>query len=159
MVVLEKQQFICASPTFKFHQYIIMALLVYSPQCKFCKEPLDFIRNNPVLQSIIRVHDIMAKGVPSTKITRVPSLVTDEGVLIVGRDIIKWMETLVPVTFEAYGHYSLDGANLDGSDPDGNFNSFGQSMQPRLTPELKTRISSEVKNATYAAPPVPDRIS
>lgn len=61
-----------------------MALLVYSDKCKHSQGIMAFIKSQPALLEIVRFHNVSTNGVPSAKITRVPTLVTNEGKMCVG---------------------------------------------------------------------------
>ena len=79
-----------------------MALLVYSDKCKFSSQIIEFIKTQPSLNEIVRYHNISTLGVPSKKITMVPTLVTNEGVMKVGGDIKPWLESMIPFEFESW---------------------------------------------------------
>ena len=126
-----------------------MALLVYSAKCKFSNEILSFIKAQPALSEIVRLHEIGAQGVPSKKITRVPTLVTNDGKIHVGADVKAWLESMIPNTIEMWDASGASCTALDGSDVDGLFDldRYGRSLQPELTPELKKRIESNVTDS------------
>ena len=127
-----------------------MALLVYSDRCKWSGEIVDFIRSNPVLVEIVRFHNINTAGVPSKKITRVPTLVTNEGKMCVGAEVKAWLESMIPHEVENWGPSGILTASLDGDDGGPEMftlDSYGVSMQPMLTPELKDKIGRSVQDA------------
>ena len=126
-----------------------MALLVYSAKCKFSNEILSFIKTQPALTEIVRLHEIGAQGVPSKKITRVPTLVTNDGKMHVGSDVKSWLESMVPDTIEMWESSGSFISNLDGSENSGMFTleRYGKSLQPEITPELKKRIESNVTDS------------
>ena len=126
-----------------------MALLVYSDKCKFSQEIIAFIKTQPALIEIIRFHNVTTSGVPSNKITRVPTLVTNEGKMCVGAEVKSWLVSMVPTDFESWDMGGGLCTNLDGSENAGMFDldKYGESLQPILTPELEARISMSVTDA------------
>jgi hypothetical protein len=125
-----------------------MALLVYSDRCKWSGEIVDFIRSNPVLVEIVRFHNINTAGVPSKKITRVPTLVTNEGKMCVGAEVKAWLESMIPCEFESWDSGGIC-SNLDGTANSDMFelDRFGESLQPPITKDLEERISISVTDA------------
>lgn len=127
-----------------------MALLVYSEKCKFCQDTINYIKTQPALQSIVRFHDITTSGVPSPKITRVPTLVTNEGNMHVGREVRNWLESMVPTEFASWDDTPDFCSNLDGSSCHANIfdiERYGESLQPEITPEIENKISRSVTDA------------
>jgi len=126
-----------------------MALLVYSDKCKWSQEILVFIRGQPALLEIVRFHNINTQGVPSKKITRVPTLVTNDGNIMVGAEVKTWLVSMIPCDFESWDDTAKLCSNLDGSDMAGMFelDSYGVSLQPAMTPELEQKISMNVTDA------------
>ena len=129
-----------------------MALLVYSDKCKFSQEIIGFIKTQPALIEIVRFHNVTTSGVPSKKITRVPTLVTNEGQMCVGAEVKAWLVSMVPTEFESWDCGSGLCQNLDGSDAPGLFDldKYGESLQPILNPELEARITMSVTDAYQA---------
>jgi hypothetical protein len=129
-----------------------MALLVYSDKCKFSQEIIGFIKTQPALIEIVRFHNINTAGVPSKKITRVPTLVTNEGQMCVGAEVKAWLVSMIPTDFESWDCGSNLCTNLDGSENAGLFDldKYGESLQPILTPELEARINMSVTDAYQA---------
>jgi hypothetical protein len=129
-----------------------MALLVYSEKCKWSQEILAYIKTQPTLLEIVRFWNVNTQGVPSQKVTRVPTLVTNDGKMCVGKEVQAWLESMVPCEF---GSWDKGGncANLDGTEGPGFFelDRFGVSLQPRLTPELEARIGGNVQEAYQQA--------
>lgn len=128
-----------------------MALLVYSDKCQYCYEVLNFIKTNPTVGSMIRYHNVTTQGRPkSEKITRVPTLVTTDGQILVGSEVKNWLESMIPQEVEHWGGSGVLTATLDGGDggPEMfSIESYGASMQPMLTQELKDKISRSVQDA------------
>ena len=129
-----------------------MALLVYSEKCKYSQETISFIKTQPALLEIIRFHNITTDGVPSNKIPRVPTLVTNEGKMCVGAEVKAWLVSMVPTDFECWDSAGNLCQNLDGSENPGLFelDRYGESLQPILTPELEAKISMNVNDAVQA---------
>lgn len=126
-----------------------MALLVFSDKCQHCQEILKYVQGQPALQPILRFWNVTTQGVPSQKIKRVPTLVTNDGKMMVGAEVKAWLESMVPVQFESFD--SVDFAyNLDGTDANENMfemSNYGASLQPIITPELEEKINSSVTSA------------
>ena len=129
-----------------------MALLVYSDKCKYSHEIIGFIKTQPALIEIIRFHNVTTDGVPSKRITRVPTLVTNEGKMCVGAEVKTWLMSMIPTDFESWDCAGSLCTNLDGSENAGLFDldQYGESLQPILTPELEARISTSVNDAYHA---------
>lgn len=125
-----------------------MALLVYSDKCKYCADIISFIKSEPSLLTIIRFHNITTQGIPHKKITRVPTLVTNEGTLCVGTEVKAWVSSMIPNDFESWDPGSTC-SNLDGSENSNMFelDNYGASLQPQLTDEMEARINMNVSDA------------
>jgi hypothetical protein len=120
-----------------------MALLVFSDRCQYCQEILKFVNSEPSIQPVLRFWNITTQGVPSKKITRVPTLVTNEGKMMVGSEVRAWIESMIPSEIESFSNdnftFNLDGSeNLDSAF---NLDKYGASLQPTLTPELEAKIN------------------
>lgn len=126
-----------------------MALLVYSDKCKWSTDIIQFIKTQPTLIEIVRFHNISTQGVPSKKITKVPTLVTNNGDMKVGGEVKTWLVSMIPVEFESWDSTNIFVSNLDGSESRTLFelDNYGESLQPVLTPELEARISMSVTDA------------
>ena len=132
-----------------------MALLLYSRRCKHSADIIEYIQGNQQLQQIVKFQDVNQQGIPpqySGKITRVPTMLTQTGKLLVGSEIKQWLSSLLPN--EEWGNHSFGGfggsaSNLEGENEDSMFslNNYGQSLQPAMTPELKAKID---KGVSYA---------
>jgi hypothetical protein len=129
-----------------------MALLVYSDKCKHSQEVIAFIKTQPSLVEIVRFHNVTTAGVPSKKITRVPTLVTNEGKMCVGAEVKDWLVSMIPTEFESWDCSAGLCQNLDGTEGPGlfEFERYGETLQPVLTPELEARISMSVNDAYQA---------
>jgi hypothetical protein len=122
-----------------------MALLVFSDKCPYCQEVLKFVQGEPSLQPILRFWNVTAQGVPHKKVTRVPTLVTDEGKMMVGSEVKAWLESMIPTDVSSFDNSNFT-FNLDGSDSNDmifNMDKYGESLEPRMTAELRAKISSD----------------
>jgi hypothetical protein len=126
-----------------------MALLVFSDKCKFSTQIIEYIKTHPSLTEIVRYHNITTQGIPSKKITMVPTLVTNEGEMKVGGDIKPWLEKMIPFEFESWDPSPGVCSNIDGTEVPTlfEFDNFGQQLQPVITPELESKISQNVTDA------------
>ena len=129
-----------------------MALLVYSEKCKWSQEILLYIKTQPALLEVVRFWNVNTQGVPSAKITRVPTLVTNDGKMCVGKEVKAWLESMVPCDFECWDTGGKC-SNLDGTDDPYFFEieRYGESLQPRITPELEEKIGGSVQDAYQKA--------
>lgn len=126
-----------------------MALLVFSDRCQYCQDILKFINSEPSIQPVLRFWNITTQGVPSKKITRVPTLVTNEGKMMVGSEVRAWIESMIPSEIESFNSDNFT-FNLDGSDTSDsvfNLDKYGSSLQPVLTPELEAKINENPSTA------------
>jgi len=127
-----------------------MALLVYSDKCNFCVETLSYIKTQPALLQILRFHNVSTNGIPSKSITRVPTLVTNEGKMYVGSEVRTWLESMVPMDIVSFSNDGFSITNLDESEEPGDLfdiSMYGVPLQPVLTPELSNKISRKVNDA------------
>lgn len=134
-----------------------MALLLYSNKCTHSADVITFINSNAQLKQIIQLHNVNAYGIPKQyagKITRVPTLLTKNGKMLVGNEVKQWLTSLLPV--EELTTCNIQGrcggfASLDGQEDDSFFDlgNYGQSLQPAMTPELQAKINKNVSADTY----------
>ena len=131
----------------------VMALLVYSDKCKWSADIMNFIKTQPSLIEIVRFHNINTAGVPSKKITRVPTLVTNEGQMLVGAEVKNWLMSMIPNDFDSWDGTGNLCSNLDGTENACLFDldKYGESLQPIMTPELEEKISMNVTEAMQKA--------
>jgi hypothetical protein len=131
-----------------------MATLVYSDRCQYSAQILKDIQSNPALLHIVRFHNVTTHGVPSKQITRVPTLVTNDGKILVGQEVRAWLQSMLPVPEVEGADYGPATTMIDGSDnpTEGmfDFDSYGASLAPPMTPELEKKISQKVQDA-YAS--------
>lgn len=127
-----------------------MALLVYSDKCRYCLETMSYIKTQPSLLQILRFHNVSTHGVPSGKITRVPSLVTNEGKLYEGADVRDWLESMIPMDIVSFSDTKFAITNLDdmeGTSSMFDLDMYGVPLQPHLTPDLKKKIEKKVNDS------------
>ena len=131
-----------------------MALLIYSPKCKYSTEILTFIDNTPSLKNLVSYHDISVQGIPPAyrqKITRVPTMITKNGKFLVGSEVKQWLTSIIPDTWvSADLGGGIGVASLADNSGGGDYfelDSYGQSLQPAITPELEAKINQDVKQA------------
>ena len=130
-----------------------MSLLIFSPQCNHSLDIISYINKHESLKQIVSYHNINKLGVPpqfKNKISRVPTMLTKNGKLLVGNEIKNWLESLLPVRdVEMAGFGSCNMTTLDGEGTDEiyDIDSYGTSLQPAMTPELEEKISRSVSDA------------
>ncbi len=133
-----------------------MSLLVYSPQCKHSVEVINFIKKHQQLQQIVQYHNVTIAGIPPefrSKITRVPTMLTKNGKILVGKEIHNWLESLLPVQeLETCGFGGIGSSTLEGESTQDMFglDDYGISLQPAMTPELEAKISRKVDDSAYS---------
>ena len=133
-----------------------MSLLVYSPRCKHSMEIIEYINRHTQLKQIVHYHNVNTQGVPpayKNKITRVPTMLTKNGKILVGNEIKNWLESLLPN--KEIEHCGLGGmcsmTVLDSNDNDHDIfslDNYGQSLQPAMTRELEEKINRDVAKGT-----------
>jgi hypothetical protein len=132
-----------------------MALLLYSPKSANCIKLLKFISDTPSMNQIVRLHNVSSMGIPpqyARQITRVPTMLTQNGKMLVGEsEIQNWLESLLPARIASCdfgGKCSFSSIDGSGGDDDGDFgfslDKCGQSLQPAMTPELLAKINQKV---------------
>ena len=131
-----------------------MSLLIYSPQCNHSLDIIDYIQKNENLKQIVSYHNINKLGIPpqfKSKISRVPTMLTKNGKLLVGNEIKNWLESLLPVKeLEMAGFGTCSMTTLEGGqsiDDMFGIDSYGVSLQPPMTAELEEKISRSVSDA------------
>ena len=131
-----------------------MSLLIFSPQCNHSLDIIDYISKNETLKNIVSYHNINKLGIPpqfKNKITRVPTLLTKNGKLLVGNEIKNWLESILPVQeIEMCGFGSCDMTSLEESENNKQMfglDNYGMSLQPSMTPELEEKINRSVSDA------------
>lgn len=130
-------------------------MLVYSDRCQHSQKILRTIQENPALLKVLQFHNVTVRGVPNKNVTRVPTLLTQDGKILVGQEVKAWVESMIPV--EEFGSVdSFKGtAMLDESDTQGagdmfDLDMYGASLAPVMTQELEEKINKKVQDA-YSA--------
>src|SRR6056300_1745936 len=123
-----------------------MSLLIYSPRCKHSMEVIEYINQHKQLKQLVNYHNINTQGIPPAyrnKITRVPTMLTKNGKILVGNEISNW----------GFGG-GCSMTTLDGVENDTDMfslDSYGQSLQPAMTRELEEKINRDVsKGVAYS---------
>lgn len=130
-----------------------MALLLYSPQCKHSNDIMEYINSHAQLKQIVRSHNVSQHGIPQqykNKITHVPTMLTQNGKLLVGREIQNWLESLLPTReWGSCSSSSISMSTLGGESGEQLFglDDYGRSLQPAMTQELEEKISRSVSDA------------
>lgn len=132
-----------------------MSLLIYSPRCAHSLDIVDFIQKNKTFQQMVKFHNINVHGIPQqykNSITRVPTLLTQNGKILVGNEIKAWFESLLPTNdFGGCGFGAgCAVSSIDGNDDDDgifSLDNYGRSLQPAMTKELEQRITMSVSDA------------
>lgn len=120
-----------------------MPVLVYAGQkCDHCKSILEFMQSQPVLLSLVKLHNINTHGVPKG-ITRVPTLITDEGKVLVGGEVRSCLEEMIPFEVE----YTTLGSKLALDTDMFTLDMYGSSLAPPMTPALEEKIAQSVQDA------------
>jgi hypothetical protein len=113
-----------------------MATLIYSDKCNNCYDVVEYIKTEPSLHSVVSYHHIQ-EGIPEG-VTKVPSLVTANGDLYVGRrKIEEFLRSLVPKP------------KLRGFKPSPHFKlaDFGKTQKPIMTEEFRRRTEIRIEDA------------
>ena len=136
-----------------------MSLLIFSPKCQHSRELIDFIKARPQLQQLVHYHNINQRGVPPeyrNKISRVPTMLTKNGKILVGAEIKAWLMSLLPseeVNHMDIGGFSCSMTSLENDDVvnDGvgifEMEQYGSALMPAMTPELEAKINKSVNEA------------
>lgn len=133
-----------------------MSLLIYSPQCNHSLDVINYINKHPQLKQIVRYHNINQLGIPpqyKNKLTRVPTMLTKNGKLLVGNEIRNWLESLLPTQeLETcnFSGASCSSTSLDDNESSGELfglDNYGRSLQPAMTQELEDKINQSVSDA------------
>ena len=136
-----------------------MSLLIYSPRCKHSMEVIDYVNKHPQLKQLVNYHNINTQGIPPAyrnKISRVPTMLTKNGKILVGNEIKNWLDSLLPnkevMNCGFGGGCSM--TTLDGEDNEADMfslDNYGQSLQPAMSRELEEKINRDVsKGVAYS---------
>ncbi len=127
-------------------------VLIISERCPYCVEVVNFIKEHPVLIPMIRVHEITRDGVPEG-ITRVPVVITSAKEKHTGLEVLRWLESMIPTSFEGVCSGSHMCSNFDEPVDDVGehfpLDAYGISLAPVMSKELKNKIEKSV-NEAYA---------
>jgi hypothetical protein len=119
-------------------------------------EVIEYINQHKQLKQIVHYHNINTQGIPPAyrnKISRVPTMLTKNGKILVGNEIKNWLDSLLPT--EELSNWGFSGGcsmtTLDGDDNDTSvfsLDNYGQSLQPAMTRELEEKINRDVSKGT-----------
>ena len=119
-------------------------------------EVIEYINQHKQLKQIVHYHNINTQGIPPAyrnKISRVPTMLTKNGKILVGCEIKNWLDSLLPT--EELSNWGFSGGcsmtTLDGDDNDTSvfsLDNYGQSLQPAMTRELEEKINRDVSKGT-----------
>ena len=131
------------------------SLLVYSPRCKHSMNIMQFINSHEGIKALVSYHNVNEYGVPEQykkQIKSVPTLLTSNGKILIGMEIIQWFTSLLPAEIEncPLGNCSAMPCSIEdetGFDNYFSLDSYGQSLQPIMTEELKAKITQNVSQA------------
>tara|TARA_B110000285_G_C15136063_1_gene627016 strand:+ start:739 stop:1161 length:423 start_codon:yes stop_codon:yes gene_type:complete len=133
-----------------------MALLFYSDRCSHSSDLLKWLDKHPGVSKLVRRHDVTIHGIPAkfrNTVKSVPTIVTQQGQMMVGKQCSAWVNSLIPPQEVGGlgGYYGL----ADLSDESGgkgmfSLDNYGQSIQPQITAEMEERINSTVTDAYQA---------
>ena len=127
-----------------------MALLLYSDKCAHSKEVLAWLNKHQQVKQMVRFHDVSRQGIPPqyrSKIKSVPTMLTQNGKMLVGSEVTTWLQSLLPPEVIEHHGFGWNGTySLDGGDGGGMFSldSYGSSLQPAVTPEMQAKIDTPV---------------
>ena len=138
---------------FFFKSKTKMSLLIFSHKCTHSSELVEYITRHSQLKQLVQFHNVNTLGVPAqyrAKITRVPTMLTKTGKILVGKEIQNWLESLLPVQeLDTCDFGTCSMTTLDGESSDEIFglDEYGRSLQPAMTPELEAKINRSVSDA------------
>lgn len=130
-----------------------MSLLIYSPRCKHSMDVIGYINQHLQLKQLVRYHNVNTQGIPPSyknKINRVPTMLTQNGKILVGNEIKNWLDSLLPpkeVVHSPLGGFGCGMTTLDGDAPTSDMfalEDYGRALQPPMTKELEEKISRDV---------------
>ena len=130
-----------------------MSLLIFSPKCSHSMDIIEYINTRVQLRNIVQFHNVNTMGIPPqyrSKITRVPTMLTKNGKVLVGNEIKNWLESLLPVDdLDTCGFGKCDMTTLEGEGNSVLFgpDEYGRTLQPAMTPEIEAKISRSVAEA------------
>jgi len=117
-----------------------MATLIYSDKCRHCFEIIEYIKTKPALHSVIQYQHVN-EGVPPG-VTKVPTMITTNGQMYVGKLIKDYLVSLTQEKIEKYGfskmHAIKSGKYMPVSD-------INRDLRPIMTSELEHKISQSIE--------------
>ena len=132
------------------------SLLIYSPKCKHSMDVINFIKEHSQFKQMVRYHNVNTQGIPEqyrSQIKSVPTLLTANGKLLIGSEVLQWFESFLPNEISncdlggcSMGTCSLTDDNDNGNDNIFNLENYGQSLQPVMTEALKAKITKNVSD-------------
>ena len=113
---------------------------------------IEYVNSQSQLKQLVQFHNVNTQGIPKNfqnKITRVPTMLTKNGKILVGGEIKNWLDSLLPKKEIDHGGFSggCSMSSLDGNEKDQNMFylvNYGQSLQPAMTKELEEKINRDV---------------
>jgi hypothetical protein len=130
-----------------------MSLLIFSPKCNHSLDIIEYVNSNAQLKRLVQYHNINVMGIPpqyKNKITRVPTMLTKNGKILVGNEIKNWLESLLPAKeLESCDFGNCVMTTLDGESNQDMFGleDYGRTLQPPMTKELQDKINQTVSDA------------
>ena len=130
-----------------------MSILIYSPKCAPSLDIIDYINKNEKFKHIVKFHNINELGIPPqfrNKISRVPTMLTKNGKLLVGNEIKNWLDSLLPsqeIENGGFGWSSMTSLNGETETDIFGLDDYGRSLQPPLTADLEAKIHRSVSEA------------
>ena len=125
-------------------------VMVVSERCPYSAEVINFIKEHPVLIPLVKIHIIDREGVPEG-VKRVPMVITASGEKHVGIEVLRWLESMIPTSFEGVCGASGMCSNFDepADEVGDNFplDAYGISLAPPMTKDLKEKIERSVNDA------------
>jgi hypothetical protein len=114
---------------------------------------IGYINQHHQLKQLVRYHNVNTQGIPPSyknKINRVPTMLTQNGKILVGNEIKNWLDSLLPpkeVVHSPLGGFGCGMTTLDGDAPTSDIfalEDYGRALQPPMTKELEEKISRDV---------------
>jgi hypothetical protein len=104
---------------------------------------------------MVKFHNVNQLGIPPNhkeQIKSVPTLLTSNQKFLVGNEILQFFISLLPIEISNLdiAGSGLQVSSLSGDESYDNYfdlNSYGQSLQGAMTPELEAKISKNVQES------------
>ena len=84
---------------------------------------IGYVNQHHQLKQLVRYHNVNTQGIPPSyknKINRVPTMLTQNGKILVGNEIKNWLDSLLPpkeVVHSPIGGFGCGMTTLDGDAP------------------------------------------